>query len=75
MKNLKKPLANLRGIELGINIVIILAIGVLVLFIVLGFFTGWFSQLSGGIQAVSGELPNQTGAIGKKIGNISSLWQ
>lgn len=75
MKNLKKPLANVRGIELGINIVIIMAVAMLVLFMVIGFFTGWFSQLTGSVKAVGGELPNQTGRLGEKVGNISSLWK
>ena len=44
---------NRRGVSIGINVIVIMAIALIVLLIVTGFFLGGFKGSAGGIKEVS----------------------
>ena len=66
---------NRKGISLSITAIVVIAVGVVVLLVVLGFFVGGFGRTGGAMRDVTAEAETTGGGeVTSGIGNIFRIW-
>jgi len=68
---------NKKGISLSITAIVVIAVGLVVMLVVLGYFVGGFGQTGGAMQGVTADVESQanTSGMGAQVGGISGMWK
>jgi len=70
-------LKNDKGISLSITAIVVIAVGLVVMLVVLGYFVGGFGSTGESMKKVTDSAGASTGAdeIGAGVGGISNIWK
>jgi len=68
---------NEKGISLSITAIVVIAVGLVVMLVVLGYFVGGFGQTGGTMQEVTAgaEAQADVADVGGQVGGISGMWK
>ena len=68
---------NKKGISLSITAIVVIAVGLVVMLVILGYFVGGFGQTGGAMEGVTTDIQQEanTSAIGAQVGGIGKLWK